>query len=183
MKTNWDLKNLLKVPLVNTDMKKLILPILMLLTCFSCKTMQKQETEIRFAESLGGTIPSVTGLLETHTMYHEKTLTKLPDWPKEYQISGDLRQWEKVIYRGEEMVGAIWMSKPGKLQVESYPYDQMVLVLEGDVTLNPTNGEKKVYRPGDLFFVPKGYSGTWEMDSDYKEFIIVEKKAWETYGE
>lgn len=123
-------------------------------------------------------------ILKTHDQFNEKTLPQLPAWPEEMVVSGDLRQWQTVVYKGEQIVGAIWLSKPGKLQIDGYPFDQMVLVLDGSVTLQPDGEQEQTYYKGDIFFVPKGYKGSWEMPGDYKEFITVEKNAWiEVEGE
>lgn len=123
-------------------------------------------------------------IANNHGHFNEDSMDPLPTWPAEMVINGDLRQWQKVVFKGEQIIGAIWLSKQGKLQIDGYPYDQMVLVLDGSVTLQPEGGQDVTYNTGDIFLVPKGYKGTWEMPGDYKEYITVETKAWvEVEGE
>lgn len=123
-------------------------------------------------------------IVEDHEQFNEETMPQLPAWPDEMVIGGDLRQWQKVIFKGSQIIVAIWMSKYGKLQIDGYPFDQMVLVLEGSVKLQPAGEQEETYNKGDVFFVPKGYKGTWDMNEDYKELIVVEKNAWvEVEGE
>ena len=34
---------------------------------------------------------------------------------------------------------------------------------------------------GDSLVVPKGFSGTWEMIGNFRELVVIEKKAYELY--
>lgn len=58
------------------------------------------------------------------------------------------------------------------------PYDEFVLVLEGQVTLTHIDGEKQTYEAGETFLVPKGFLGTCDMPGNYREMIVIETKAW-----
>ncbi|WP_082795771.1 cupin domain-containing protein [Flammeovirga sp. SJP92] len=165
-------------------MKKLVSALLLIMCCFGCKGIKVGEKEgIVSSIDTKRDFMNFNTIQKNHSIYNEKTLTALPSWPEEYKLHGDLRQWEKVVYKGEELVGAIWMSKSGKLKVDGYPYDQFVLVIDGKVKLQPEGQEEKIYFPGDVFFVPKNYAGTWDMPTDYKELIVVERKAWDAFGE
>ncbi|HIG44685.1 MAG TPA: DUF861 domain-containing protein [Gammaproteobacteria bacterium] len=66
---------------------------------------------------------------------------------------------------------------------EPFPYDEFVVVLEGEVTLTDIDGSAQTYRVGDSFTVPKGWRGTWDMPVKYREMIVVETNAWEASGE
>jgi uncharacterized cupin superfamily protein len=35
------------------------------------------------------------------------------------------------------------------------------------------NGRAQEFTPGDALMVPKGYTGTWEMQGNYRELAIV----------
>lgn len=125
-------------------------------------------------------------IVENSKDFNENTLDKLPyqEWLESARISGDLTQWQKVIYKGDEVVGAVWYSKAGKFAIDGMPYEYMVFVLEGSVTLQPEGQESTTYKAGDMFFMRKDYKGTWEMPTDFKELIIAEKNAWiKTEGE
>ena len=115
----------------------------------------------------------------TESIYDDSQLTELEPWPEETAISGSLRHWEKVVFKGEELIGAIWKSEPGVLRDVNYPFDQVVVVLEGELILTPDSGKKQKYKKGDIFLYPKGFTGLWEMPETYKELIIVVRKAWE----
>ncbi|WP_315982527.1 hypothetical protein [Aliamphritea spongicola] len=70
----------------------------------------------------------------------------VPEWPEEMKVAGDLRHWEQVVFQGNELVGVVWLSMPGTLKLEDYPFDQMVLVLEGSVTLEPMEGDVRTFK-------------------------------------
>ena len=118
-------------------------------------------------------------IIGTTDIYNDSQLTELDPWPEETAVSGSLRHWEKVVFRGEELIGCIWKSESGVLRDVDYPFDQVVFVMEGELTLKPDNGKEEHYKKGDIFLYPKGFTGLWEMPGDYKELIIVERKAWD----
>lgn len=118
-------------------------------------------------------------IIGTTNIYDDSQLTELDSWPKETAISGSLRHWEKVIFKGEQLVGVIWKSEYGIMRDVDYPFEQMVLVLEGTLILTPDDGEVKYYKEGDVFLYPKGFTGLWEMPTGYKELIIAERQAWD----
>ena len=72
----------------------------------------------------------------------------------------------------------MFAAKPAVIDInEPFPYDEFVLVLEGEVTLTNIHGGTHTYKQGDTFLVPKGWLGTWHMPARYREMIIIEKDA------
>jgi uncharacterized cupin superfamily protein len=105
-------------------------------------------------------------------------LESIPPYPPEYVLKGTGENWLKVLHQGEVVV-ALYESKPALIDVKDpFPYDEFVVVLEGEVTLTAMDGEKKTYKTGENFLVPKGWTGTWRMPEHYREMIVVETKAW-----
>ena len=115
-----------------------------------------------------------TGSLYTH---YSSSAYPLEPWPKDVHISGSLKHWEKVVFKGEELIGVIWKSEYGVMRDVDYPFDQVVIVLEGTLTLRPDHGSVQHYKEGDIFLYPKGFTGLWEMPDNYKELIIINKNA------
>ncbi|MCS5585568.1 MAG: cupin domain-containing protein [Pseudomonadales bacterium] len=110
-------------------------------------------------------------------------LDSIPPWPAEMVLKGTNEHWQKVLHQGEFVV-TIYEAQPALIDISTpYPYDEFVLVLEGEVTLSATEGEKRTYRAGDSFVVPKGFTGTWNMPVKFREMIIVETRAWLASGE
>jgi len=108
----------------------------------------------------------------------ELKLDSIPPWPAEMVLKGTNEHALKVLHKGEFVV-TVYAAEPALIDISyPYPYDEFVLVLEGEVTLTSRDGEKQTYKVGESFVVPKGWQGTWDMPSKFREMIIVETRAW-----
>lgn len=106
-------------------------------------------------------------------------LESIPPWPDELVLSGTNKHWQKILHEGEFVV-VLYESEAAVIDVNyPFPYDEYVLVLEGEVILTSTSGERQRYGVGESFVVPKGWTGTWDMPVKYREKIVVERKAWD----
>ena len=106
-------------------------------------------------------------------------LESIPPFPAEILLGGTSEHWQKVLHKGEFVV-TIYEAEPALIDIsEPYPYDEFVLVLEGEVRLTPNDRDTQTYRAGETFLMPKGWLGTWHMPFKFREMIIVETKAWE----
>ena len=116
---------------------------------------------VLFAATVGMAVQAEPGLLPLNT--EEMRVLKLdsiPPWPAEMVLKGTNEHWQKELHRGEVTV-TLYEAIPAVLDIsEPSPYDEFVLVLEGQVTLTSTDGEKQTYKTGETFLVPKGWVGT-----------------------
>lgn len=104
-------------------------------------------------------------------------LESIPPFPAESILEGKSENWESVLHQGDFVV-SVFAASPAVFDVsEPFPYDEFVLVLEGEVTLTNVNGGTETYQQGDTFLVPKGWMGTWDMPVKYREMIIIETDA------
>lgn len=77
---------------------------------------------------------------------------------------------------GELSVG-YWVSDVTSMPV-SYTEDEVCVILEGRVRLTAADGASETYGPGDHFFIPSGFQGTWEtLEPIRKLYVIREKSA------
>jgi len=49
-------------------------------------------------------------------------------------------------------------------------------VLNGKLILTEPNGKAHEFLPGNALVLPAGYTGTWEMQGDYREIAVVMNK-------
>ena len=106
-------------------------------------------------------------------------LESIPPWPDELVLSGTNKHWQKILHMGEFVV-VLYESEAAVIDVSyPFPYDEYVLVIEGEVILTSTSGDRQRYGVGESFVVPKGWMGTWDMPVKYREKIVVERKAWD----
>ena len=104
-------------------------------------------------------------------------LESIPPFPAEMVLEGESENWESVLHQGDFVV-SVYEAVPAVIEIsDPFPYDEFVLVLEGEVTLTNIDSGTRTYKPGDTFLVPKGWLGTWDMPVKYREMIIIETDA------
>ena len=101
-----------------------------------------------------------------------------PDAYKDILESGELKMRVATLFQGKELRVEIFESTPAKTNHRKRPTDgdEFVYVLSGKLILTEPNGKSHEYRPGDSLVLPAGYTGTWEMQGNYREIAIVAQK-------
>lgn len=74
------------------------------------------------------------------------------------------------VYAGNKV--AFWESEAGALRANNYPQDEFVYVLEGTVVTTDADGSKHEFHAGDVFVLPKGWVGLWDMKTHFKKIIV-----------
>ena len=106
-------------------------------------------------------------------------LTAIP--PDAYQdilVAGELHMRVATLFDGKELRASIFESTPAKTNHRTRPNDQdeFVFVLSGKLILTEPNGKVHEYLPGDSLVLPVGYTGTWEMQGNYRELVVLAQK-------
>jgi uncharacterized cupin superfamily protein len=106
-------------------------------------------------------------------------LTAIP--PDAYQdilVDGELNMRVATLFDGTELRVSIFESTPAKTDHRTRPtdIDEFVYVLSGKLILTEPNGTVHEYLPGDALVLPIGYTGTWEMQGNYRELVVLMKK-------
>jgi hypothetical protein len=55
------------------------------------------------------------------------------------------------------------------------PYDELAILIEGDVEVEDHDGGLVVAGPGDVLVTPKGFTGTWRARTPVRKFWVVHK--------
>ena len=102
-----------------------------------------------------------------------------PDAYKDILVGGELNMRVATLFDGKELRASIFESTPAKTSHRSRPTDgdEFVYVLSGKLILTETNGTSQEFRPGDSLVLPAGYTGTWEMQGNYRELAVVMHKG------
>lgn len=90
--------------------------------------------------------------------------------------AGGPREFGRVLFVGEsgEFAVGLWAAGPGRIEIPFYPVDELCTLLEGEVKLTPSDGNAGVvHQPGDSFFVPRGFSGVWEMPRETRKLFAA----------
>ena len=98
-----------------------------------------------------------------------------PPVPDELVVSGELNAKRSFPFSGEELSVVIFESTPAKTDhtESAFPLDEFVYVLSGKLILTDIDGEVHEYAVGDALIVPKGWRGTWEMQGNYRELVVI----------
>jgi uncharacterized cupin superfamily protein len=101
-----------------------------------------------------------------------------PDAYKDILVAGELNMRVASLFEGKELRASIFESTPAKTNHRARPTDgdEFVYVLSGKLILTEPNGTVQEFRPGDSLVLPMGYTGTWEMQGNYRELAVVMQK-------
>jgi hypothetical protein len=102
-----------------------------------------------------------------------------PDAYQEILVAGELNMRVASLFDGKELRVSIFESTPAKTDHRTRPtdVDEFVYVLSGKLILTEPNGTAHEYLPGDSLVLPVGYTGTWEMQGNYRELVVLMQKG------
>jgi uncharacterized cupin superfamily protein len=101
-----------------------------------------------------------------------------PDSFKDILVAGELNMRVATLFDGKELRASVFESTPAKTNHRARPTDgdEFVYVLSGKLILTEPNGTVQEFRPGDSLVLPVGYTGTLEMQGNYRELAVVMQK-------
>ena len=99
-------------------------------------------------------------------------------------IEGNHRPRGEILYYGNQLILEVYEDESATFRVdEPYTFDEYVMVLSGKLILTSADGETQEFVAGDSLVVPKGWTGTWQMLGNFREFVVIEREAYEAeYG-
>ncbi len=110
--------------------------------------------------------------------------TEDPMFSPENVLEGTHRPRGKVLYAGEQLVAEVYEDDPAIYRIgEPFLFDEFVTVLSGKLILTGPDGVSQEFVQGDTLVVPKGFTGTWENQGNFRELVAIERQAYEkVYG-
>ena len=103
-----------------------------------------------------------------------KNVTALDDWGPCPEATG--KQMDtRGSYLWKDANGAeagIWecTAGPSRWVLET---NEFVHVLSGSMTITPDDGEPQFVGPGDAIFIPRGWSGSWELHETLRKLYVI----------
>ena len=58
------------------------------------------------------------------------------------------------------------------LQKNGWPVDEVMIFLEGQVEITNQDGLSRIYGPGEMLVMPKGFIGTWRQIGSIKKLNV-----------
>lgn len=87
-------------------------------------------------------------------------------------IEGQPIGLDHAWYENGPVRAGIWRSSGYTEFYDSYPCDEFMVVLEGEVTVEG-DGFKETYRAGDSFLIPKGFRGYWRQPGPMLKYYMI----------
>jgi uncharacterized cupin superfamily protein len=106
-------------------------------------------------------------------------LTAIPPDPyKDILEAGTLNMRVATLFEGKELRASIFESTPARTNHRKRPTDgdEFVSVLSGKLILTEPDGTVQEFRPGESVVLPVNYTGTWEMQGNYRELAVTMHK-------
>jgi hypothetical protein len=87
-------------------------------------------------------------------------------------ISGQPVGLDHAWYEEGAVKAGIWRSCGYTEFYESYPCDEFMVILEGEVTVE-NESFSATYKAGDSFLIPKGFRGFWRQPGDMLKYYMI----------
>lgn len=87
-------------------------------------------------------------------------------------ISGAPVGLDQALYEKGAVKAGLWRSCGYTEFYESYPCDEFMVVLEGEVTLENDAGSA-TFKAGDSFLLPRGFRGYWRQPGDMLKYYMI----------
>lgn len=76
------------------------------------------------------------------------------------------------------LFAGVWSADAQETVIESYPVDEVCVVLAGTITLTAADGSVFQFRAGDAFAIRKGTALTWANSPDVRKiYAILDQSA------
>ena len=94
--------------------------------------------------------------------------------PKSCFTTEDTEETTCRFHEGEDGVNAgVWECDPCKVDIESYPVNEMMTVISGALTITNAEGVAENFGPGEVVFVSKGSAMTWHITERLKKYYMT----------
>jgi uncharacterized cupin superfamily protein len=96
-----------------------------------------------------------------------------PDTPPKNIDSGDPQTTFNELFANEKMESGVWGCSIGGWTIKSMSVDEVMLMLSGRVRITGADGSVTELSEGDMFYLPKGWSGRWDTLEDMQKLYVI----------
>ena len=83
------------------------------------------------------------------------------------------RVHEKTLPAPCTVRAGLWEAEAYSERLEDYPYDEIVFVVEGSISIVDEDGNDERFEAGDCFFLQRGFNGYWNQLQTLKIFHMT----------
>ncbi len=88
-------------------------------------------------------------------------------------LSGDPQMAAADLTDTDKLNAGVWGSKVGSWRIDGWSVNEVMVIQSGRARLTEDDGPVTELGPGDAFFAPKGWKGTWETLEDVQKFYVI----------
>lgn len=96
-----------------------------------------------------------------------------PTGPRVGADAGDPQTSGLVLFAGHGTEVGIWECTPGGWNIVDRPTTETMLLLDGVVRITPLDAEGVELGEGDVFVLPRGWSGRFEVVETTRKFYVL----------
>lgn len=99
--------------------------------------------------------------------------------PKDDLVAG-IGQQHGRIWLDDPATGllvGVWHCTPMTGRMDAWSTNEVMVLLDGAVTIDHADGSSLTFTQGDAFFIPKGTVCSWRQDGDLKKFFVIHSDA------
>ena len=83
------------------------------------------------------------------------------------------RVHETLLSAPCKLRAGLWEARAYSERLEDYPYDEIVFVVEGSISIVDEDGNDERFEAGDCFFLQRGFNGYWNQLQTLKIFHMT----------
>ncbi|MBT8199474.1 MAG: DUF861 domain-containing protein [Acidimicrobiia bacterium] len=87
--------------------------------------------------------------------------------------TGKPHTWYSELFDRDDIEVGLWGCTPGGWQIDDRPDTEVVHVLRGRARITDHDGESYEVGAGDIFVMPAGWSGRWDILDDLKKLYVI----------
>jgi hypothetical protein len=87
--------------------------------------------------------------------------------------SGDPQTSGISFFEGHGVSVGVWECTPGGWTIVDRPNTETMMLLGGVARITPADGEPVELEEGDVFVLPKGWSGRWDVLETVRKFYVI----------
>lgn len=94
-----------------------------------------------------------------------------PNRPQQID-SGDPTMLYASLTEGDIESG-VWSCSVGGWTEDDYEVDEVMVMVEGRLRITDTDGTEHELTRGDMFYLPRGWAGRWDVLEDMKKIYFI----------
>ncbi|MFN8146639.1 MAG: cupin domain-containing protein [Candidatus Nanopelagicales bacterium] len=87
--------------------------------------------------------------------------------------SGDPQTSGITFFSGHGVEVGVWECTPGGWAIVDRPTTETMMLLGGTAVITPADGEPVELGEGDVFVLPKGWSGRWDVTETVRKLYVL----------